>query len=73
MSVYPVQYMPEEQLIHKALKTLMNALGPTETMRFLALPREKHIDAVERHRQWQETLNRDLFYDQIFETTAQMD
>lgn len=73
MSVYPVQYMPEDQLIHKALKTLMNVLGPTETMRFLTLPREKRIDAVERHHQWQESLNRDEFYDQIFGATAQTD
>lgn len=71
MSTKNVRYMPEEQLIDQALKALTAVLGPIETMRFLALPREKQIDSVKRHRQWQESLDRDTFYDQVFGGTAQ--
>ena len=71
MSVNHVRYMPEEQLIHEALEALTAVLGPLETTRFLTLPREKRVDAIEQHRQWQETLDRDTFYDQVFGTTAQ--
>ena len=33
----------------------------------------KPVNAVNQHRQWQETLNRDLFYDHVFGATAQTD
>ncbi len=71
MNVNHVRYMPEEQLIDQALKALTAVLGPIETMRFLTLPREKRIDSVEQHRQWQESLDRNIFYDQVFNTAAQ--
>ena len=71
MNVNHVRYMPEEQLIHEALEALTAVLGPIETMRFLTLPREKRVDAVAYHRQWQESLDRDTFYDQVFGAAAQ--
>jgi len=71
MSTKYVRYMSEEQLIDQALKALTAVLGPIETMRFLALPREKRIDSVERHRQWQESLDRSAFYDQVFGEASQ--
>jgi hypothetical protein len=46
-------------------------LGPIETMRFLTLPREKQVDAVEYHRQWQSSLERDTFFDQVFGEAVQ--
>ena len=73
MSTKYVRYMPEEQLIDQALKALTAVLGPIETMRFLTLPREKRVDSVESHRQWQESLDRDTFYAQVFGTVAQTD
>lgn len=37
LSQQVVRYLPEEQLIQKALETLMTALGPMEATRFLSL------------------------------------
>ena len=59
-------YLPDDELIQKALTALMQALGPVETMRFLNLPRQQRLESVKRHRQWQETLEEIQFYDQVF-------
>lgn len=58
--------LPEEQLIRQAMTALIDQLGISETTRFLALQQPGRIDAVERHRQWQETLNKDDFFTQVF-------
>jgi hypothetical protein len=60
------QYLPEEELIDQALRALMKALGPVEAMRFLALPRARRLESVERHRQWQAGLDQEEFFDQVF-------
>lgn len=60
------QYLVEEDLVDKALAALMKALGPMETMRFLNLPRQRRLESVKRHRQWQTTLNQDEFFHQVF-------
>jgi len=60
------QYLPEEELIDKALSALMNALGPVEAMRFLRLPRAGRLESVERHRRWQASLDPEQFFNQIF-------
>jgi hypothetical protein len=60
------QYLPEEELIDKALQALMKALGPVEAIRFLNLPRSRRLESVERHQQWQATLNQEQFFDQVF-------
>ncbi len=59
-------YLPNDELIQKALTALMQALGPVETMRFLTLPRPQRLEAVKRHQQWQETLPQNQFFDQVF-------
>ncbi|KHD09757.1 hypothetical protein PN36_14650 [Candidatus Thiomargarita nelsonii] len=61
-----MQYLPEENLVEQALAALMKALGPVETMRFINLPRKQRIESVERHRKWQETLNQEEFFSQVF-------
>ncbi len=61
-----IRYLPEDELIRQALVALMNALGPVEATRFLSLTRADRVESVTRHRQWQATLNRDAFFDQIF-------
>lgn len=66
MSVNNVRYLPEEQLIHQALQALMTALGPVETTRFLTLTREERLESVARHQQWQASLDRNAFYDEVF-------
>lgn len=60
------QYLPEEELIDKALQALMKALGPVEAIRFLNLPRSRRLESVERHQQWQATLDQEQFFDQVF-------
>ena len=59
-------YLPEEMMIRKGIEALMKALGPVETARFLALPRHRYGDYVEWHRQWQESLDPERFFDQVF-------
>jgi hypothetical protein len=44
----------------------MKALGPVEMTRFLTLSRQRRLDAVQRHRQWQASLDKDRFFDQVF-------
>ena len=66
MSTPTTEFLPENQLIQKAIKALMDVLGPVEASRFLALSREKRLESVLQHREWQETLDKDAFFDQVF-------
>ncbi len=59
-------YLPEDVMVRRALEALMEALGPVEMTRFLTLPRQRRLDAVQRHRQWQAGLDKDRFFDQVF-------
>jgi len=61
-----VKYMDEEVVIQKGVELLMNGLGPLEAIRFLNLPREKRLDSVKQHRQWQAQLNKEPFLDDVF-------
>ena len=61
-----LELLPEDKLIKRALQALLDALGPVEMTRFLALNRVGRIESVMRHQQWQEGLDRTEFYDQIF-------
>ena len=63
-------YLPEDELIQRAVKALMTTLGPVETTRFLTLPRRHRLDSVHRHRQWQATLDPQDFFDQVFGRTG---
>ena len=59
-------YLQEEEMIHRAIQALLKELGPIETVRFLTLPQQRRLDSVTRHRLWQEGLDRDHFFDQVF-------
>lgn len=61
-------YLDEEEMVRRAIEALFRDLGPIETARFLTLPQPQRIDSVARHRQWQESLDRDHFFDQVFGT-----
>ena len=63
-------YLPEDVMVQRALDALMSALGPVEMNRFLTLPRQRRLDTVRRHRQWQAGLDKDRFFDQVFGTKA---
>jgi hypothetical protein len=58
-----VSYMDDEMVIQKGVELLMNGLGPLEAIRFLNLPREKRLDSVKQHREWQAHLNRTFLDD----------
>jgi len=58
--------MDENTLIRKSIKVLIDTLGPVETVRFLNLPRKKRVESVKRHREWQKTLDKNKFFDEIF-------
>lgn len=59
-------YLQEDEMVRRAVDTLLEAFGPIETVRFLTLPRRRRLDSVMRHRRWQETLDKDRFFDQVF-------
>ena len=62
------RYIPEDELIERALRALTDALGPVEAMRFLNLPRSSREESVMRHRQWQDSLEQRQFFDDVFGT-----
>ncbi|HQH40011.1 MAG TPA: hypothetical protein PLH19_15975 [Anaerolineae bacterium] len=66
MTVIEHQYLQEEELIRRAMETLLRALGPVETTRFLDLARSRPLDSVQRHHVWQESLDKDAFFQQVF-------
>ena len=59
-------YLPEDKVVRRALKALMDALGPVETIRFLTLPRGQRLESVRRHQQWQARLDKQIFLDHVF-------
>ena len=65
MTVTEHTYMHEEEL-----EALMTAFGPLEATRFLTLPRDHTMDAVQRHREWQANLDQQQFFDQVFGADA---
>ena len=64
------RYMNEEELVQKAIRLLMQELGPVETSRFINLPRKKRVESVKRHREWQKTLDKDTFFNSVFGSKA---
>jgi len=60
------KYMDEEIVIKKAVEVLVKELGPVEAARFITMPRRKKIESVKRHRQWQKTLKKEIFFSEIF-------
>jgi len=35
-------------------------------MRFMNLPRERRLESVRRHQEWQKLLDKDRFFDEVF-------
>ena len=60
------KYMDEEIMVKKGIKALINELGPMEATRFINMPRKKRVESVKRHREWQKTLDEEVFLDQVF-------
>jgi len=51
----------EELLLKTAIQALIEKLGPTETLRFLSLPRKQRLESVKRHQRWQAQLEQKKF------------
>lgn len=60
------EFINEQDLLEKAIRILMEHLGPVETSRFLAIPDKKRLESVKRHRQWQAKLDKETFFDEVF-------
>jgi hypothetical protein len=60
------KYMDDEIVIQKGVELLLKGMGPLETLRFLNFPRERRVDSVKRHREWQRHLDKKLFFDDVF-------
>ncbi len=60
------KYMDEEAVVKKAMKVLIKELGPVEAVRFINMPRQKRLESVKRHREWQKLLDKDQFFTEVF-------
>ncbi len=60
------KYMDEEKVIKRGIGALIRELGPIEAIRFINIHRQKRLESVKRHRQWQQTLDKDEFFNQVF-------
>jgi hypothetical protein len=58
--------VPDNDLMKKGVEILFRELGNVDAIRFLSIPREKRVESVKRHRDWQQTLDKDAFFDGIF-------
>ena len=58
--------VPDNDLIKRGIEILLRELGNVNAIRFLSIPREKRVESVKRHRDWQQTLDKDTFFDEIF-------
>jgi hypothetical protein len=62
-----VKYMNEEMVIKKGVDLLIKGLGPLEAIRFMSIPRERRMESVKRHREWQKYLNKEQFFNEVFQ------
>ncbi|HRX16030.1 MAG TPA: hypothetical protein P5123_06930 [Spirochaetota bacterium] len=60
------KYMSENEVLEKGVTALLSELGPVETARFLNISRDKRIESVKRHREWQKNLDKDAFFNDVF-------
>lgn len=61
------RFLSDEELIRQAAELLIEKLGEVEAFRFFALPQKERQDSVTRHRIWQESLNKDAFFREVFD------
>ncbi|HBR17574.1 MAG TPA: hypothetical protein DD725_08225 [Deltaproteobacteria bacterium] len=61
-----IKYMDEDTVIKRAVEVLIKELGPVEAMRFINMPKKKRVESVKRHREWQKTLDKTQFFNEVF-------
>ena len=62
------KYLNEEDIILKGVNVLLKELGPVETGRFLNILRQKRMESVKRHREWQKKLDKEEFLKEVFKS-----
>jgi len=62
-----VKYMDEEMVIKKGVDLLIKGLGPLEAIRFMSISPERRTESVKRHREWQKHLNKEQFFNEVFQ------
>jgi hypothetical protein len=55
-----------DELFRKALGLLIDNLGITETNIFLEAMIKRSVDSVKRHRKWQKELDKNTFFEELF-------
>ena len=63
----PTELIDENELYRKAMVLLYENLGPVEASRFLSVIKSKRIDSVKRHRKWQESLEKEQFFQELLQ------
>jgi len=58
-------------LIRQATDALVDKLGIMEATRFLTLKHQGGLESVERHQLWQSGLNKEEFFDEVFDQERQ--
>jgi len=58
--------MPDKDLINKVTEILFKELGYANAVRYLSLPKEEKAESVKRHRIWQDSLEKDKFFNDVF-------
>ena len=58
--------MNETVLIEKAVQVLVREMGAVEAGRFLTLPQHKREESLKRHQDWQNGLEQEQFFDDVF-------
>lgn len=61
-----IREISDKDLIEKGTKVLFEELGYSDTLRFLSMSRELREESVQRHRRWQEGLDKNRFFDKVF-------
>ena len=62
-----VRYMEEEEVMKRGVEILFRELGPAEASRFINISAKgRRVEGVKRHRAWQAKLDKDVFFEDIF-------
>jgi hypothetical protein len=62
--------MPDKDLIEKVTELLFKELGYTDAVRFLSLPKEPRLESVKRHRNWQESLDKETCLNDVLPSSS---
>jgi len=58
--------IPDRELIAKGTEILFRELGYVDTIRFLSMPRGQREESVKRHRKWQASIDKKVFFEGVF-------